>query len=240
MKKYFFIFAFFSLIVLPATSATIPWWLRPTVCKINPTNCYPNMTFGYFIEIGNPESWDDTSNCWGKKLICPEALNSSEDAPVALTRTEIERGNKIKTDYDTTKLSTNRDCFGVRKTYEGGTKVSVNGKLVNVWCPGILDNPDEILENGEITYGEQPTCTTLAKNNYAAVENGRCYGKYYDSYQYYIECGSGEKPTRLIVLNGADYNTPMNGAPTTKTAAEKLFNTMYSNSKEQKLKYFSN
>lgn len=237
MKKIFYLILIMNII--PATAATIPWWLRPTVCKINPTNCYPNMTYGYLIEMGNTESWDDTSNCWGLKLICPEALITDAREPVALKRKEIEQGKKIKTDYDINNLSSNRDCFGTRKTSNDGTKVSVNGQLVNVWCPGILDNPDETLENGEITYGAQPTCQSLARNNFAAVENGNCYGKYYDANQYYLECGNALLPTRLIVLNGANYNTPTNGAPTTKKAAERLFNEMYTNSKTQKSKYFS-
>lgn len=238
MKNALYIFLLFVLNILPAHSATTPWWLRPTVCRINPTNCYTNMTYGYFIEMGNPESWDTTSNCWGLKLICPDALTTGGNYPVAMERAEIDRGTKIKSDYDVNKLSVNRDCFGARKTSEGGAKVSVNGKYVNVWCSGILDNPDEILDNGEIVYGTQPTCQTLARNNFAAVENGRCYGKYYASNQYYIECGNALLPTRLIVLNGADYTAPMNGAPTTLSAAEKLFDKMYSNSKTQKLKYF--
>lgn len=238
MKNLYFLFL--SIIAIaPATAATVPWWMRPTVCKINPTNCYSNMTNGYFVEIGNSESWDDTSNCWGLKIICPAALTTGGNKPVALKRDEIKSGKIINPDFDTNALSASRDCFGVRKTAEGGTKVSVDGKLVNVWCPGILSRPDEILENGEISYEQQPSCKELAKNNYAAVENGTCYGKYYESSQYYIECGTGELPNRLIVLNGADYNTPMNGAPETKEAANKIFDTMYSVSKENKLKYFA-
>ncbi|MBQ2845137.1 MAG: hypothetical protein IJE79_03925 [Alphaproteobacteria bacterium] len=240
MKKTSIYLLFMIMNIMPATAASIPWWQQSTVCKINPTNCYSNMTNGYLNIMGDPESWDDISNCWGLKIICPDALTSGENAPQAMKRKEIENSNKIKPDYDINSLSDTRDCFGVRKATTDGTKVYVDGKLVNVWCNGILDNPNEILENGEITYGPQPTCRTLAQNNFATVLNGNCYGKYYDPSQYFIECGSGETPTRFIVLNGADYNTPLNGAPTTKSAAEKIFNNMFQNSKEQKSKYFAN
>lgn len=240
MKKTLFIFLLFALNIIPAISATnTPWWLRPTVCKINPTNCYSDMTYGYLNEMGNPDSWDNTSNCWGLKLICPEALTTGDKQPVALERTEIERSQKINSDYDVNKLSATRDCFGIRKTSEGGAKVYVNGKLVNVWCSGILNKPDEILDNGEIMYDVQPTCQTLATNNFVAVENGTCYGKYYDTSKYHIECGSNLTPKRLIVLNGADYTTAHRDAPKTKDDADKVFDQMYSASKEQKSKYFA-
>ena len=52
MKNKLYIFLLFAFSIIPAYSATTPWWLRPTVCRINPTNCYTNMTYGYFIEMG--------------------------------------------------------------------------------------------------------------------------------------------------------------------------------------------
>lgn len=238
MKKIF-LFSVLSVFGIgSAFAATTPWWLQPTVCRINPTNCYKNMTAGYFIEIGNSESWDKTSNCWGLKLICPDALTAGGNDAVPMERATIAKGTGIKPDFDINELGATGDCFGARKTAEGGAIASVNGKYVNVWCAGILNNPDEILENGEISYGTQPTCSELAASGYAAVENGRCYGKYYDISKYYIECGSALLPTRIVVLNGADYNAPMGNAPTTMAAAEAIFDSMYSTSQTQKAKYF--
>ena len=115
----------------------------------------------------------------------------------------------------------------------------MNGKYVNVWCNGILENPDEELQYGEITYGSAPNCKTLAEIGYVGILNGRCYGKYYDPSQYYIDCGAGsnELPNQLIVLNGADYLAPMDGAPATQTEADKLFDRMYSVSQTQRNNY---
>lgn len=217
-------------------AATTPWWLQPTVCRLDPTGCYPTMGAGF-----DSEMWDATSNCWGLKLICPDALLDGSRTAQPMGRAEIARdgGKKISTDFNTDLLGPDGDCFGRRKTSENGTVASVGGTLVKVWCPGILDNPDETLTNGEITYGTQPTCSQLAENGYVGVENGRCYGKYFDSAQYYIECGNTLEPTRLIVLNGADYTASMNGAPADATAAEQLFDKMYSVSQAQHAKYFT-
>lgn len=217
-------------------AATTPWWLQPTVCRLDPTGCYPTMGAGF-----DSEMWDATSNCWGLKLICPDALLDGSRTAQPMGRAEIARdgGKKISTDFNTDLLGPDGDCFGRRKTSENGTVASVGGTLVKVWCPGILNNPDETLTNGEITYGTQPTCSQLAENGYVGVENGRCYGKYFDSAQYYIECGDTLEPTRLIVLNGADYTASMNGAPADATAAEQLFDRMYSVSQAQHAKYFT-
>lgn len=217
-------------------AATTPWWLQPTVCRLDPTGCYPTMGAGF-----DSEMWDATSNCWGLKLICPDALLDGSRTAQPMGRAEIARdgGKKISTDFNTDLLGPDGDCFGRRKTSENGTVASVGGTLVKVWCPGILDNPDETLTNGEITYGTQPTCSQLAENGYVGVENGRCYGKYFDSAQYYIECGDTLEPTRLIVLNGADYTASMNGAPADATTAEQLFDKMYSVSQAQHAKYFT-
>ena len=215
-------------------AATTPWWMQPTVCRLDPTDCYPAMGAGFESEM-----WDSTSNCWGLKLICPDALTNGKSTPVAMGRADIDRGININPDFNTDLLSTEGECFGRRKTATGGTTASVNGKYVNVWCPGILNNADEILENGEITYGTQPTCSSLAEYGYVGIENGRCYGKYYDTNNYYIECGTAPLPTRLIVLNGADYTAPMNGAPVDDTDAKRKFDTMYSTSQKQKAKYFA-
>lgn len=231
MKKLF-LFSLLSFITVATANAATPWWLQPTICKLNPTDCYRGMGAGY-----DPEMWDATSSCWGIKYICGDALTTKTSDPQPMGRAEIARGTGISTDYDTDLLGVDGDCFGRRKTAENGSIASVNGKYVNVWCNGILPNPDETLEYGEITYGTQPTCASLAADGYVGIENGRCYGKYYDSAQYYIECGTDLLPSRLIVLNGADY-TATTKYPT-ESDAEKMFDTMYSVSRDQKAKYFT-
>ena len=233
MKKAF-TYSMLSLIAINAASAATPWWQQPTVCRLNPTECYKAMGAGYDAEM-----WDATGNCWGLKLICPSALTRATDKPVAMGRADIKSGNGINPDYDTDMLSTDGDCFGRRKTGKDGTTVSVNGKYVNIYCPGILSKPDEILSNGEIMYTNQPTCKSLADMGYVAVENDNCYGKYFDLSKYYIDCGTSLLPTRLIALNGADYNAPNNGGPTTMDAAKQMFNQMYNTSREQKEKYYN-
>ena len=233
MKKLFILSTLSLFCASVASAATTPWWLQPTVCRLDPTDCYTAMGTGF-----EPEMWDATSGCWGLKLICPEALTTTSRDAVPMGRAEIARGTGIKADFDTDLLSATDECFGRRKTAEGGATASVDGKYVNVWCFGILNKSDETLDNGEIVYGAQPTCASLALDGYVAVENGRCYGKYYDTSKYYIVCGSKLLPNRLIVLNGADYNSPTNGAPTTQDAADKLFDKMYAVSQKQKEKYF--
>lgn len=233
MKKIF-ILSLFSLIGYAAQAATttIPWWQQPTICRLNPANCYTSMGVGYDAEM-----WDAGSSCWGLKLICPEATVAANSQPVPMGRTEIAKGTGIKTDFDTDVL--NGDCFGMRKTSENGSKASVNGTFVNVWCSGILDNADETVASGEITYGTQPSCAQLAENGYVGVINGRCYGKYYDMSEYFIECtGSDILPSRLIVLNGADYENTSSGAPVDAAAASTKFDQMESISKAQHSKYF--
>ena len=233
MKKTF-AFSIYCLMFSPVAFAATPWWQQPTVCRLDPTDCYSKMGAGYDAEL-----WDSTSQCWGMKLICPDALVAEEYQPVAIGRTEIASGNKIKEDFDPDIL--NGDCFGVRKTTSNGTMASVNGEYVRVWCNGILDNADEYLPNGEITYGAQPTCSDLAEYGYIAVENNRCYGKYYDMAKYYIECnGDDIMPSRLIVLNGADYTMSSGNAPADKDAANDIFDKMESVSETQREKYFKN
>ncbi|MBQ5700281.1 MAG: hypothetical protein IIV74_03235 [Alphaproteobacteria bacterium] len=229
------LFTVFSLFITHAThAATTPWWLQPTVCRLDPTDCYAAMGAGF-----DSEMWDATSSCWGLKLICPDALTEYSRDAIPMGRAEIARGTKINKDFDTDLLSTDGDCFGRRRTAENGTTASVGGKYVNVWCPGILEKPDETLPNGEITYGNQPTCSQLAEIGYVGVTNGRCYGKYFDTNKYYIECDRELEPSRLIILNGADIGAPANGAPTTKSQADKKFDTMYSTSQGQYKKYFT-
>ncbi len=226
--------SFISAIVASAAgAATIDWWLQPTICRRDPTNCYVSMGAGY-----EPEMWDATSDCWGVKLICPEALTITEAEPYPMGRAEIERGKNINTDFDTNRL--NNDCFGVRKTSNGGAMASVDNKYVNVWCNGILDNPDEILTNGEIVYGAQPTCRQLAKNGYIGVLNNRCYGKYLDTGTYNIECGDNLLPDRLVIVNGSDYPVTHSTAPIDQDAADDLFDTMESNAASNRKNFFVN
>ena len=228
----------FSIFCITFTSgafaAPLEWWQQETVCKLDPTECYSTMGVGYDREL-----WDSSTGCWGMKMICPEALTTGEYLPVAVSRKDIETGVNINKDFDTSIL--NGDCFGVRKTSGNGAMASVNGQYVRVWCNGILDNVDEYLENGEITYGAQPTCTELAEYGYVATANGKCYGKYYDQSQYYIECnGNDTVPSRIIVLNGADYTASSSNAPTDSSAASKIFDSMQSISESQRKIYFKN
>lgn len=49
----------FSLCSLGDTyAATTPWWMQPTVCRLDPTDCYTTMGMGF-----DSEMWDATSNC---------------------------------------------------------------------------------------------------------------------------------------------------------------------------------
>lgn len=234
MKKLFFASLLCGTAVISTAHAAAPWWQQPTICRLNPANCYSGMGAGF-----DSGMWDAGANCWGLKLICPQALTTARSEPIAMGRNEIANGNGIRRDFDTNIL--NGDCFGMRKTVSNGSMASVNGDYVNVWCAGILDNPDETIGNGEITYGAQPTCAKLAENGYVGVLNGRCYGKYYNMNEYFIECtGTDLMPSRLIVLNGADYTAPSSGAPADKSAADAKFDKMESISKTQRAKYFKN
>lgn len=234
MKRTLAISVFCLFTSAAAFGASIPWWEQPTVCKLDPTDCYPTMGAGYDSEL-----WDNDTGCWGMKMICPEALTTSEDMPIAMSRNDISKGTNINKDFDTSIL--NGDCFGVRKTSDNGAMASVNGEYVRVWCNGILDNVDEYLENGEITYGAQPTCEDLAKYGYVATVSNKCYGKYYDMAKYYIECnGKDILPSRIIVLNGADYSNTSDNTPSDASAASKLFDSMESISESQRKIYFKN
>ena len=75
-----------------AFAANIPWWERPTVCKLDPTKCYNVMGTGYDSGL-----WDSDFGCWGMKIICPEALTAGEDYPTPMGRNEISKGTKIST-----------------------------------------------------------------------------------------------------------------------------------------------
>lgn len=219
-----------------AADAAVPWWLQPTICRPNPTGCYAVMGAGF-----DGEMWDATSNCRGLKMICGAALKPTKSDSVAMGKTAIAASTGISPDFDTDLL--NADCFGTRKTTANGSMASVNGTYVNVWCNGVLDNPDETLTTGEITFGAQPKCKDIAQNGWVAALNQKCYGKYYDPSAYYIECsGNDVMPSRLIELNGAiavvgtsagNYNYP-----TDTSAAKSLFDTMQAASAAKKAQYF--
>ena len=156
--------------------------------------------------------------------------------PTASTSKVME----IKADFDTDEL--NGDCFGVRRTTSNGAMASVGDEYVPVWCNTVPLYADEIeqLPNGKIvTSGAQPTCAELALDGYVAIQVGKCYGKYYDPYKYYIQCGTGDLlPERIIVLNGADYTMPSGDAPVDIDAANDIFDKMESVSQTQRSKYF--
>lgn len=243
MKKAF-LFSVISCLLMTHANAATPWWEQPTICRLSPSNCYTNMGIGYFYDNIDPESWDITSSCWGKKYICVEALtvtykeeHNNPTQPVAMAKTEIRSSVNIDSDFDVDVL--NGDCFGVRKTSSGGAMASVDGNFVKVWCSGVLEHPDdEYVENGEITSGEQPKCSDLQANGYVGIQNGKCYGKYYDPQDYYIQCDSEDKNATLIVLNGAQYSTTSTSSITTKREADDLFDIMYQNAKVQHAAHF--
>lgn len=224
MKKIFFILGI-STICMTSAHAALNWWDQPTVCRVNNTNCYTPMGAGYDTEL-----WDVSGNCRGRKLICPAALTAGGTEPVAMEKRDIQSGIGIHQDYDVTVLADG--CFGARKIIQTpkGPMASLNGKQVEVFCRGILnntrENPVEIVSTGEIATKHQPTCQELADNGYAAVLNGKCFGKFYDPAQYFIECGAPLLPTHLIVLNGADYAASATNTPSTQAKADELFKRM--------------
>lgn len=227
--------AFCSVLFTGMTFAATPWWEQPTICKSNPTNCYASMGAGFDTGM-----WDAVSNCWGLKFVCPDALSAATSQSVLMGKSEIMAGTGIKNDFDIDILNT--DCFGVRKTIANGSMASVNGSYVNVWCSGILSNPDETLPSGEITLGAQPTCKDLAPDGWIAVLNQKCYGKYLEPNDYYIECeGNNVLPSRIIVLNGSEKIVGVGSLPNhpiDTSTAKALFDTMQTVSASQKSKYF--
>ena len=91
MKKIF-AFSVFGLMFAPMTCDAVDWWRQETVCRLDTTTCYPSMGTGY-----DREMWDASSQCWGMKLICPDALVNNDDyIPVPMGKTDIARGDKIK------------------------------------------------------------------------------------------------------------------------------------------------
>ena len=80
MKKILFL----SLIIIITTTSghcAIKWWEQDTICRLDPTNCYPSMGIGF-----EPEFWDKTSQCWGQKIICGAALDSASPDNKVMTK----------------------------------------------------------------------------------------------------------------------------------------------------------
>lgn len=229
---------FASLFFLGALSSTafgaVQWWDMDTVCQIDNTPCYTGLSAG--IDSSLETGWDVSGSCRGKKYICADALTNSDES-VAMERADIARGTGINSDFDTTIFVSGENCYGARKTRDSGRSALVNGRYAHVWCNGVLSNPTEQLPNGEITTGAEPTCRQLAADGYAAVLNGKCYGKYYNMDKYIIEC-DGETPS-LVVLNGANYSSGGHSSVTT-SSVNTLFNTMMTSAASQRAKYFKN
>ena len=217
-----------------AFGSVFDWWTMDTICQIDNTECYAGLSAG--LDSSEETGWDEASSCRGKKYICADALTDGNDR-ITKTKSDIERGIGIDPDFDTNVYVASDDCYGARRTRDGGTSVLVNGRYAKVWCNGVLSNPTEFLPNGEITSGVQPTCSSLAYDGYVAVLNGRCYGKYYNPENYTIEC-DGETPT-LIVLNGANY-MPGRQATMTVSAANTLFGKMTTSANLHRTAHFNN
>ena len=230
--KYYktFLFMIFTCMIF-TSNALAYWWQPPTVCKMDTTKCYTVMGAGFDTEM-----WDATSKCRGMKYICPAALVSGGKEPILMGKRDLTNKHLIKSDYDINLYSAYDDCFGMRRLSDDGTQVYYNGKYINIWCDGVLSKADEILENGEVTYGAQPTCTDLAKNNYVGIVNGTCFGKYYDTKKYSIECGTELLPRRLIVMNNAYWGSYPDNIPVTQNDADKFFEVMYDVSLSQQSK----
>ena len=208
------------------------WWMHETICQIDNTPCYSGLSAG--IDSSLETGWDISGRCRGKKYVCPEAMSPVGDDVVTMERADILRGDGISSDFDMSVYVADQNCYGSRKSKNNGTMVSVKGVYVNVWCSGILSDPTYETPDGEVTTGEQPVCTDLAKFGYVAVLNGRCYGKYYNPSEYAIECND-DTPT-LVLLNGAEYVSGDGGLTASK--ASSIFNTMASVSAAQRGIYF--
>lgn len=233
MSKKIISIIVFGMVCTGAFGAT-DWWNHPTICTIDETRCYGATTPG--LDDSLETGWDVSGGCRGKKYICTNALTIDATEPVAMERADITSGNKVISDFDTTVYVSGDNCYGARRSRNGGTMVSVNGNYVRVWCNGVLSNPDEQLTFGEITVGNQPTCSELAADGYAPILNGKCYGKYYNPNSYAITC-DGETP-KLTILNGAtDYNPNGNGV--TESDATAIFKSMVSTSTNRRNIYFN-
>jgi len=200
MKKLIaFIFCFIATDAL-----AVNWWERPTVCQPSNAACYPNMTDLGFDTV----EWDTAANCRGMKLICPTAILTGASNPTPFSRAEIAAG-LTDPDFDITVLDNRNACFGTRRTRNNGSSARIGNTWVNVWCAGVLDMPDEVLDTGEIirTANDQPTCSDLAEYGFIGILNGRCFGTFgFPPSDFFLECLNTNNPllpSRIIVLNGA-------------------------------------
>ena len=225
-------FIMFGMLCTNAFGAT-DWWNQETICAIDDTMCYAKSTLG--IDASLESGWDVSGGCRGMKYICPDALTSGGDVARTMERSAIASGSGIIRDFDTDVYVASENCYGARKSKNGGTMVSAGGNYVRVWCNGILSNPTSELPNGEITTGAQPTCAMLAADGIAAVLNGKCYGKQYNPNNYAIDC-DGESPI-LVLLNGANYDP--NGRGMAQSEANSIFGSMFSTSERQRGVYFN-
>ncbi len=231
MKK---ILSIFTLCMVSSTAFGITdWWNRDTICTIDETRCYNASIAG--VDFSFDTGWDISGGCRGKKYICANALTTGATERTAMERADINAGTNINSDFDTNTYVSGEDCYGARKSKNGGAMVMLNGDYVRVWCNGILSSPTEELGYGEITNGTQPTCSNLAQDNFAAILNGKCYGKYYNPDNYAIDC-NGDVPM-LILLNGANYNP--GGRGMNQADANALFGSMVTTSAGQRGIHFN-
>ena len=231
MKRQLAILLFGYTTCGTAFGAAIDWWNHLTICQVNNTNCYGNITAG--IDSSPETGWDISGNCRGRKIICPTALTDGGTEPVPMDRADIIRYTGISSDFDTDIYVSNEQCYGARKTSQNGTMVLINGEYERVWCNGVLINPTDTVANGEI--GPAPSCFELATDNYVATLNGNCYGKRYDPRQYSIDC-ENDTPV-IIVLNGAEYDINGRESMTTETANE-MFRSLQESATRQRAIHF--
>ncbi|MDR1207410.1 MAG: hypothetical protein LBK26_03285 [Rickettsiales bacterium] len=243
LKTKLFAFYFSFFVFCSAAQAATPWWLQPTICQLSPTKCYPSMGAGFDAGM-----WDANANCWGMKIICPDAFSTgSHNDPAPVSKTTLMAGTGIKVDFDTDLFFAGDGCYGARRTAGGGAYALVNGTQAKIYCAGVLQNPTETLTNGEITTGPQPTCAQLAADGWVAVQNGNCFGKQYSANDYFIECGNdaSDLPNRIVAIRGASSfvtggaGNSGGSTPSTQSAANSLFDLMIQASAARKSTQFN-
>ena len=245
---------FLTFIFAPALGDWARWWEMPTICRPSNTMCYTEalMNRGGFMV----EEWDTGANCRGKKIICPNAVvgGTVSGLEEAFSRAEIVAAGFISTDFDIDTLDSAGGCFGIRRLRGGGTEARVDGQWVNVFCPGILDDPDvERVGVGEIIADltAQPNCEDLSEFGFLgvlrSVSGGQCFGMPgFPPGDFYLDCGNALAPERIIVLNGADrFNVRTNVDPVTsphplsEEQAAIVFERMIANAEEQRRAFAS-
>lgn len=225
---------FLTLLISPfitGANAATNWWEQQPVCRVNPAKCYNSMGIGY-----DTSEWDRDAKCRGKKIICGNALTPQSPENWPMSKKDISNRIGINSDFDLTLL--NGDCFGMRKTISGGFQAVYKNNNIDVYCPGVLEHVyGEDIENVEtgsiLTRAKQPTCQELAEYGYAHVKGKNCYGKKYDTREYYIDCSSGDINARIIILNGApDYGTYDPYTPDTMDQANDIFAEMFESAEQ--------